>query len=85
MEGVRMPKRCARCDSFAGRGRELALPGDWVSYLQAEHDVPEPVGRLSMPLCTDCFAEFESARGDAEPPADLLDAITPDRLIDEGN
>jgi hypothetical protein len=80
-----MPNRCARCDAFAGRGREMPVPGEWLSYLQRERDVPDPVGTLKMPLCTDCYAEVEEIRDgdDPEEREALLEAIHTDRLVDE--
>ncbi|MFB6087981.1 MAG: hypothetical protein ABEJ85_05620 [Haloarculaceae archaeon] len=78
-----MPKRCARCGDFAGRGRELVLPGEWVSFLRSERDVSDPVGTLKMPLCTDCYGDVES-RVEGETPEELLDSIDLGRLVDEG-
>lgn len=79
-----MPTRCARCDAFAGRGRELSLPGDWVSYLRRERDVSEPVGTLKVPLCSDCSGGVEAIRDedDADAAAEFLEEIAIDRLID---
>ncbi|MFB6173339.1 MAG: hypothetical protein ABEI39_01720 [Halobacteriales archaeon] len=86
-----MPTRCARCGAFAGRGRSMPVPGEWVSYLESERDLPSPVGRLSMPLCTDCYPEVEALRSDLEAgdatDADrdaLLGDLDLDALVDEG-
>ncbi|MDX1744581.1 MAG: hypothetical protein R3324_01475 [Halobacteriales archaeon] len=83
-----MPKRCARCGEFAGRGRELPVPGDWLSYLRSERDLSAPVGRLVIPLCVTCAREADDLndpdadRGpDAEAFLEELDLAT---LVDEG-
>lgn len=83
-----MPKTCARCGSLAGRGRELPVPGDWLSYLRSERDLSATVGRLAMPLCADCAGDVESLLdadpdGSAEAEA-FLDELALDALIDEG-
>ena len=81
-----MPNRCARCGSFSGRAREMPLPAAWLSYLQRERGVADPVGTLKLPLCPDCYGDVDMIRdaGDEEARDDLLDAIATDRLIDEG-
>lgn len=83
-----MPKTCARCGSLAGRGRELPVPGDWLSYLRSERDLSAPVGRLAMPLCPDCAREADPLLdADADSLDDrnaFLDELTLDALIDEG-
>lgn len=83
-----MPKRCARCGEFAGRGRELPFPAEWLSYLRAERNLPDPVGRLVAPLCVECAREAESLREAGEAPDDdqraFLDALDLDALVDEG-
>ena len=83
-----MPKTCARCGTMAGRGRGMALPGDWLSYLRAERDLSAPVGRLSMPLCRSCHGEVEAIRDGGDERADerdeLLDGLDLDALVDEG-
>lgn len=80
-----MPVRCARCGDIAGRGRSLPVPGDWLSYLRAERDLSAPVGRLTMPLCPDCYRELD-ALGEGDGPAveDELDGLDLDQLVDEG-
>lgn len=88
-----MPKRCARCGAFAGRGRELPVPGDWIAYLRAERDLSPPVGRLSMPLCSECYPAVRDLRNAAEEGTEsasemdrdtLLDDLRLEMLIDEG-
>lgn len=83
-----MPKRCARCGEFAGRGRELPVPAAWLSYLRSERDLSAPVGRLTMPLCVQCAREAEDRN---DPAGDLddedrafLDDVDLMSLIDEG-
>lgn len=81
-----MPTRCAHCGDIAGRGRSLPVPGEWLSYLQAERDLSTPVGRLTMPLCPDCYREIDGLQ-DAEDEAAVhaaLDEIDLDQLVDEG-
>lgn len=81
-----MPTRCARCGDIAGRGRSLPVPGDWLSYLQGERGLSSPVGRLTMPLCPDCYRELDGLQ-DAEDEAAVhaaLDALDLDQLVDEG-
>lgn len=80
-----MPTRCARCGDIAGRGRSLPVPGDWLSYLQHERGLSAPVGRLTMPLCPDCYRELEDL-DDADEDAvhAELDEIELDQLVDEG-
>lgn len=80
-----MPKRCARCGSLAGRGRELAVPAEWRRRLIDERGVSAPMGTLKMPLCTDCYPEVralqeEGTDGEIE---DLLAGLDTDALIDE--
>ena len=80
-----MPTRCVRCGSFAGRGREMQVPAEWLSYLQRERGVSDPVGTLQMPLCTDCYGDVEGIR-DGDDPEEweaLLDEIDVDQLVDE--
>lgn len=88
-----MPTRCARCGSLAGRGRDIQLPGAWVTYLQRERDLGTPVGKLSMPLCRECLPVVDDLREQlqeeetAEAIADrnaLLDELEIDLLIDSG-
>jgi hypothetical protein len=80
-----MPTRCARCGDIAGRARSLPVPGDWLSYLQGERDLSALVGRLTMPLCPDCYRELDGLT-DADEAAvhEALDEIDLDRLVDEG-
>ena len=80
-----MPTRCSHCGDIAGRGRSLPVPGEWLSYLQAERDLSAPVGRLTMPLCPDCYRELDGLR-DADEAAvhAALDGIDLDQLVDEG-
>ena len=80
-----MPTRCAHCGDIAGRGRSLPVPGEWLSYLRAERDLSAPVGRLTMPLCPDCYRELDGL-GDADEAAvhAALDEIDLDQLVDEG-
>lgn len=73
----------------------MPLPAAWLSYLQREHGVADPVGTLKLPLCPDCYreatdiGEIDGADAHEEPDgtgahADFLDAIDTGRLIDEG-
>lgn len=80
-----MPTRCVRCGSFAGRGREMSVPADWLSYLQRERGVSDPVGTLKMPLCPDCVSDVEAVRDGDDPEkwGALLDEIDTDQLVDE--
>lgn len=80
-----MPSRCARCGTFSGRAREMPLPAAWLSYLQREHHVADPVGTLKLPLCPDCYGDARELReaDDTDPDA-FLDAIETGRLVDEG-
>lgn len=62
------------------------MAAEWLAYLRDERDLSAPVGRLTMPLCTDCYPEFDALRdadGDAEL-AGTLDEVDLDRLVDEG-
>lgn len=72
---------------MAGRGgRSLPVTGAWLSYLRDERGLSAPVGRLTMPLCADCYPEFDALR-DVDDEADLagaLDDVALDRLVDEG-
>lgn len=80
-----MPTRCARCGAIAGRGRSLPVPGDWLSYLERERGLSAPVGRLTMPLCPDCYREFDGLQPDDEGAVHAtLDDIDLDQLVDEG-
>lgn len=81
-----MPTRCAHCDDIAGRGRSLPVPGGWLSYLEEERGLSSPVGRLTMPLCPDCYRELDELQdsGGDVAVADALDAIDLDHLVDEG-
>ena len=83
-----MPKRCARCGEFAGRGRELPVPAAWLAYLRSERDLTPPVGRLTMPLCVQCARDAEELNDPDEPLADpgraFLDDLDLGSLIDEG-
>ncbi len=78
-----MPTRCARCGDLAGRARSLPVPGDWLRYLEAERGLSSPVGRLTMPLCPDCYGELDGLEDEAAV-HDELDGIDLDRLVDEG-
>lgn len=80
-----MPKRCARCGSLAGRGRELAVPAEWRRRLVDEHGLTEPMGTLKMPLCTDCYGDVRALQedGDGDAVDDLLETLDTDALIDE--
>jgi len=81
-----MPSRCARCGAFSGRAREMPLPAAWLTYLQRERDVADPVGTLKLPLCPDCYGEAGEIR-EGEETADrnaFLDSIETGRLVDEG-
>lgn len=83
-----MPKRCARCGEFAGRGRELPVPAAWLAYLRSELDLTPPVGRLTMPLCVQCAHDAEELNDPDEPLDDpgraFLDDLDLGSLIDEG-
>lgn len=81
-----MPTRCARCGDIAGRGRSLPVPGDWLSYLRDERGLSAPVGRLTMPLCPDCYRELDALQESDDPDAveSMLDGIDVDQLVDEG-
>ncbi|MFB6354447.1 MAG: hypothetical protein ABEJ92_10225 [Halobacteriales archaeon] len=81
-----MPTRCARCGDIAGRGRSLPVPADWLSYLTDERGLSTPVGRLTMPLCPDCYRELEPLAdgGDEAAVHAALDDIDLDQLVDEG-
>ena len=81
-----MPTRCARCGAIAGRGRSLPVTGAWLDYLRRERGLSAPVGRLTMPLCTDCYPDLEALRDvdDADDLAGTLDEVDLDRLVDEG-
>jgi hypothetical protein len=80
-----MPTRCAHCGDIAGRGRSLPVPGDWLTYLQHERDLSAPVGRLTMPLCPDCYRELDGLRdADEDAVHAALDGIDLDQLVDEG-
>lgn len=81
-----MPTRCARCGDIAGRGRSLPVPADWLSYLRDERDLSAPVGRLTMPLCPDCYRDLDALRdGDDEAAVEAaLDDLDLDQLVDEG-
>ena len=83
-----MPKRCARCGEFAGRGRELPVPGAWLTYLRSDRDLTAPVGRLVIPLCVTCARDAEHLN---DPETDLddpqrafLDDLDLTSLVDEG-
>ena len=85
-----MPKRCARCGSLAGRGRDLQVPNDWLAYLRRERDLTGPVGELTMPLCRTCYGDvddlrdgLDSGENDVEDRDALLDEIDLDALVDE--
>jgi hypothetical protein len=64
----------------------MPLPAAWLSYLQRERGVADPVGTLKLPLCPDCYAEAQEIRetGDATDRDALLDSVEVGRLIDEG-
>jgi len=81
-----MPSRCARCGAFSGRAREMPLPAAWLAYLKREHGVADPVGTLKLPLCPDCYREATDIAEAGNPDARnaFLDAVEPERLIDEG-
>ena len=81
-----MPTRCARCDDIAGRGRSLPVPGDWLAILEAERGLSSPVGRLTMPLCPDCYRELSDLRESDDDAAieAVLDEVDLDQLVDEG-
>lgn len=80
-----MPTRCAHCGDIAGRGRSLPVPGDWLTYLQAERGLSAPVGRLTMPLCPDCYRELDGLDDDDEAAVHAaLDEVDLDQLVDEG-
>lgn len=81
-----MPTRCAHCGDIAGRGRSLPVPGDWLSHLRDERDLSAPVGRLTMPLCPDCYRELDGLRdADDEAAAHAaLDELDLEQLVDEG-
>jgi len=85
-----MPTRCARCGDFAGRGRSLPVPGDWLTYLRAERDLSAPVGRLTMPLCPSCYRELDGLQDGADEAAveaaveAVLDELDLAMLVDEG-
>ena len=81
-----MPTRCARCGDIAGRGRSLPVAGAWLDYLRHERGLSAPVGRLTMPLCTDCYPDLDALRDveDDEVLAPVLDDVDHDRLVDEG-
>jgi hypothetical protein len=81
-----MPTRCAYCGEIAGRGRSLPVPSDWLDYLTAERGLSAPVGRLTMPLCPDCYGALEALGEDATDEAvrSELDALDLNQLVDEG-
>ncbi|MDZ7701598.1 MAG: hypothetical protein U5J98_05770 [Halobacteriales archaeon] len=81
-----MPTRCARCGEIAGRGRSLPVPADWLRYLEAERGLSSPVGRLTMPLCPDCYRELDGL-DEADDEADVhaaLEELDLDQLVDQG-
>lgn len=81
-----MPTRCAYCGEIAGRGRNLPVPGDWLDYLTAERGLSAPVGRLSMPLCPDCYGDLDDLReaGETDAVHAALDELDLAQLVDEG-
>jgi hypothetical protein len=73
------------CGAFSGRTQEMLLPAAWLSYLQRERGVTDPVGTLKLPLCPDCSVDARNLRerDDTDSPA-FLDAIETGRVIDGG-
>jgi len=79
-----MPTRCAHCGDIAGRGRKLPVPGEWLSYLQNERGLSTPVGRLTMPLCPECYRELDDLLESETAVPEALDEIDLTQLVDEG-
>lgn len=81
-----MPARCARCGDLVGRGRSLPVAGPWLEYLRRERGLSSPVGRLTMPLCDECYPDLDALRQieDEDELAPVLEEIALERLVDEG-
>jgi hypothetical protein len=62
----------------------MPLPAAWLSYLQRERGVADPVGTLKLPLCPDCYRDARGLPDTDDPERDgFLDAIEVGRLVDE--
>lgn len=55
-----MTNACANCGEENAR-RQIGCPVEWANYLREERDVI-PIGRLVIPLCGECYPEFERLR-----------------------